>query len=178
MACVLVALSSALGSQPSPLSLTVSAESGERLHPVATPLPWVDGKCPSSSPSLQPDLMAPEQTIGGFGASMTEASAINLNSLPKGKQTELLELLFGASGARLSAIKATMLSNDFAAQADWSTYDDTPGDVALANFSIERDLRANGSLRTPLSSAPAIKSPRTALVMRSIGPVGVDGSAP
>ena len=48
--------------------------------------------------------------------------------------------------ARDLGLESLLPVNDFAAQADWSTYDDTPGDVALANFSIERDLRANGSL--------------------------------
>ena len=79
---------------------------------------------------------------------MTESSAINLNKLPTAKQEELLELLFGSgpSSARLSAMKATMLSNDFAAAAPWSTYDDRSGDVALANFSVARDLLPTGSL--------------------------------
>ena len=39
-----------------------------------------------------------------------------------------------------------MLSNDFAAQAPWSTYDDSPNDTQLLNFSIERDLAQNGTL--------------------------------
>lgn len=77
---------------------------------------------------------------------MTEASAMNLNSLPANAQSELLELLFGSTGARLSALKTTMLCNDFSTQAPWSTYDDVPGDVGMVNFTIERDLRPNGTI--------------------------------
>ena len=96
---------------------------------------WSGASCPSTA-SFEIDLDSELQTIGGFGASLTESSAINLNALPPEKQDELLELLFGESGARLSAVKATMLSNDFSTQSNWSTYDDTPGDEALAHFSI------------------------------------------
>ena len=86
------------------------------------------------------------QTIGGFGASMTESSAININALPEDQQAALLEDLFGASGARFSALKSPMLANDFATQAAWATYDDVTGDVGLEHFSIARDLQPNGSL--------------------------------
>jgi glucosylceramidase len=43
-------------------------------------------------------------------------------------------------------MKATMLSNDFATAAPWSTYDDVVNDYTLESFSIERDLQQNGSL--------------------------------
>ena len=40
-----------------------------------------------------------------------------------------------------------MLSNDFATQGGvWATYDDSPGDVGLENFTIARDLQPNGTL--------------------------------
>ena len=103
------------------------------------------GACPSTA-SLCVDPHEVHQTIGGFGASMTESSAINLNALPSSKQDELLHFLFGEGGARLSAMKATMLSNDFSSARPWSTYDDDAGDVDLKNFSISRDLAPSGSL--------------------------------
>lgn len=86
------------------------------------------------------------QTMRGFGASFLESGAINLNNLPAARQTELLDLLFAESGAGLSAMKATIPSNDFAAAGPWYTFDDSPGDVELRNFSIARDLRPNGTL--------------------------------
>ena len=44
-----------------------------------------------------------------------------LNALPPHKQEELLSLLFGADGAKLSALKLTMCCNDFSTAAPWST---------------------------------------------------------
>ena len=134
-------LAPALGAADVDITLT---DATQRLSPQPS-VPWTPRQCPATS-SLQIDLQAELQVIGGFGASMTESSAVNLNSLPNSKQEELLELIFGDSGARLSAMKATMLSNDFSAAAPWSTYDDSPGDISLANFSIARDLRLDGSL--------------------------------
>ena len=82
----------------------------------------------------------------GFGASFLESGAINLNALPSHKQEELLELLFSPAGARLSATKAPMPCDDFCAAGPWYTYDDSPGDVQMRNFSIARDLKPTGVL--------------------------------
>ena len=128
-------------------AINVSLVLTDESHTLA-PLPpsaWTRGACPASA-SVQVESTVQKQVVGGFGASLTESSAINLNALPPAKQDELLELLFGSTGARLSAVKTTMLANDFSAAAPWSTYDDVPGDLELAHFSIARDLRPNGSL--------------------------------
>ena len=137
------------------IDVTVSDAAGNRLTPLQ-PIAWQPSLVcnpPASAAGNHaeatiaiPFPLQDRQTIGGFGASFTESSAINLNALPTSKQQELLELLFGESGARLSAMKTTMLANDFAAAAPWSTYDDSAGDTALTNFSIARDLQPNGSL--------------------------------
>ena len=129
-----------------PLTRVVSSESGLRLSE-QPPLAWTPGACPAdASIAVEPDER--HQQVGGFGASMLEAGAMNLNSLPASKQAELLELLFGPTGVRLSALKTTMLGNDFstATHGVWTTYDDLPDDFELHNFSIDRDLAQNGSL--------------------------------
>ena len=141
MALVLLAL---VHAAPSPVARVVSSESGLRLSSQPSVYWRAAAKCPAGGVEVVHG--EPLQEIGGFGASITESSAIVLNALPQVQQVALLELLYGRSGARLSAMKATMLANDEAAQAPWSTYDDTVGDVRLANFSIARDLRPNGSL--------------------------------
>ena len=70
-----------------------------------------------------PFLTAAAKVMRGFGASLLESGAINLNALPPKKQDvprlqlaldslrpttwqELLDLLFSETGARLSALKA------------------------------------------------------------------------
>ena len=131
----------------SAVELIVSSESGLRLAPQPE-VKWLHGvQCPAAG-SVAVQLTEHHQKIGGFGASMLEAGAQNLNSLPAHKQAELLELIFGNSGARLSAMKATMLGNDFstATHGKWTTYDDYPEDFELKHFSIVRDLAPNGSL--------------------------------
>ena len=130
-------------SPPPPVSRVVSSDEGLRLSAQPT-VEWRRGTCNAASVEVFPDQR--KQTIGGFGASMTESSAMNLNALPAAKQEELLALLYGPTGARLSAMKATMLANDFAAAGPWETYDDHAGDVSLDHFSIARDLRTDGSL--------------------------------
>ena len=43
-------------------------------------------------------------------------------------------------------MKAPIPCDDFCAAGPWYTYDMSPGDVDLKNFSIARDLKPNGSL--------------------------------
>ena len=64
-----VVVASVLAATPllRPLELTVSAESGERMH-TAVPLAWSDGDCPALQPCIRPDLAQPQQVIGGGGA--------------------------------------------------------------------------------------------------------------
>ena len=144
---ILLASYAALGAASASISRVVSSNAGLRLASQPA-VRWIQTEqCPHTALRLHLDQKY--QTIGGFGASMTESSAINVNSLAAAKQTELLEALFGPTGARFSAMKATMLSNDFAtATGVWATYDDNGGlpDTALSHFSIERDLKGNGTL--------------------------------
>ena len=134
-----------LAAPPSPIARTVSSDDGLRLARRSV-LEWQAARTCPPVKSFQIMPSERRQTIAGFGASMTESSAININALSEDKQSTLLEELFGASGARFSALKAPMLANDFATQAPWATYDDVAGDVDLDHFSIARDLQPNGSL--------------------------------
>ena len=124
----------------------VSSDGGLRLS-TRPAIEWRNGTCPEAG-SLRVKHDERFQTVFGFGASLLEAGAANLNALPVAKQTELLELLFGKTGAQLSALKTTMLGNDFstATHGRWTTYDDSPEDFELRNFSIARDLGPDGSL--------------------------------
>ena len=44
------------------------------------------------------------------------------------------------SGAGYTAMKTPIAGTDFQSAGPWYTYDDTPGDVELKNFSVERDF--------------------------------------
>lgn len=85
------------------------------------------------------------QKIDGFGASIMEAGIITLNTLPPEKQEEVLRALFDPrDGAGYTAMKTPLAGTDFQSAGPWFTYDDTPGDVELKNFSVERDFGPNG----------------------------------
>jgi glucosylceramidase len=95
--------------------------------------------------TFQIDETTQYQTIAGFGASFLESGLVCLNRLPEKRQEEVLCALFDPEqGAGFSAMKTPLAGTDFMAAASWYTYDDTPGDVAMKDFTIARDLEPNG----------------------------------
>src|SRR5262249_47823463 len=85
------------------------------------------------------------QKMDGFGASFMEAGLMTLNTLPADKQEEVLRALFDPKeGAGFTAMKTPLAGTDFQSAGPWFTYDDTPGDIELKNFSVERDFSLNG----------------------------------
>lgn len=87
------------------ISLTVSSNAGLRMSEQPS-VDWISSEVCDSEEGVI--IISPEKTyqsIGGFGASMTEASAMNLNSLSDSMQSELLGLVFSDSGAKFSGVK-------------------------------------------------------------------------
>tara|TARA_B110000116_G_scaffold272422_1_gene297463 strand:+ start:3293 stop:4645 length:1353 start_codon:yes stop_codon:yes gene_type:complete len=77
------------------------------------------------------------QTILGFGGSFTEASASIYANLEKDKKEELLETYFGRSGNNYTMARTHINSCDFSLEN--YAHCETPGDVDLKNFSIDRN---------------------------------------
>jgi glucosylceramidase len=80
------------------------------------------------------------QKMHGFGAAMTDASALLLSNLPEDRRKAIMTELFGraSGGLGLSFTRLTVGASDFST-SDHS-YDDTPGnapDPELSHFSIE-----------------------------------------
>ena len=100
------------------------------------------------------------QEMVGFGAAITDASAILINSLPGEARERLLRELFDPdSGIGLSFTRLTIGASDFSPYH--YTFDDMPAgqrDPTLARFSIEPD-RANRLpvVRRALAINPALK---------------------
>jgi len=85
------------------------------------------------------------QQMDGFGASFLEAGMICANSLEMKEKQMLFQSLFDTiQGAGFSVMKSPLAGNDFMSAGEWYSYNDTPGDTAMNNFSIERDLKSNG----------------------------------
>lgn len=133
-------LATALNAQT--VKLHVSSKSGDRLSAKAD-VRFADVK--PTGITFEIDDTKKYQKIDGFGASFMEAGIMTLNTLPAEKQEEVLRALFDPKvGAGYTAMKTPIAGTDFQAAGPWYTYDDTPGDVELKNFSVERDFGPNG----------------------------------
>lgn len=84
------------------------------------------------------DAAVPRHEFLGLGVSFAEASAYLLANQTEAKRREILELLWTPRGAGLSIGRIHIGSSDYSMR--FYTYDDVPGDDALAHFSIDEDL--------------------------------------
>ena len=125
------------------VKLHVSSKGGDRL--TAKPdAQFTTGNTTGSS-IFQINDSVKYQTMMGFGASLMEAGIITLNTLPAEKQEDVLRALFDpVNGAGYTAMKTPIGGTDFQSAGPWYTYDDTPSDVELKHFSVERDFKPNG----------------------------------
>ena len=127
------------------VNVYVSSQEGDRLAQKAN-LHFVEDDG-SSPPTLVLDEETRYQEIVGFGASFNEAGMICLNSLDASAQDRVLEALFDpVAGAGFTVMKSPIAACDFASAGPWYSYDETPGDTALSDFTIERDLAPSGLL--------------------------------
>jgi O-glycosyl hydrolase len=121
----------------------VSSKAGDRLTPKVD-LQFTDAKSTVGA-TFQINDSVKYQKMDGFGASLMEAGIITLNTLPADKQEEVLRSLFDPHyGAGFTAMKTPIAGTDFQSAGPWYTYDDTPGDVEMKNFSVERDFGPHG----------------------------------
>lgn len=82
------------------------------------------------------------QAMVGFGAAMTDASAIVLGRLPAGKRAAVMADLFGAQGIGISFLRVPIGASDFS--VEHYSLDDMPAgqaDPAMAHFSLVVPLR-------------------------------------
>lgn len=86
---------------------------------------------------LKLDPQTTYQLVDGFGGCFNELGWDALQALDPEHQATALKALFDASGCHFNLCRAAMGANDFA--RDWYSFDETPGDYAITNFSIARD---------------------------------------
>jgi len=140
---VCLALSLTLTASAQQARVIVSSKEGDRL--AAKPTLQFETARPGQPATFRIDDTITHQTIVGFGASFLEAGMICINSLPPAGQEDVFRALFDPeNGAGFTAMKTVLAGTDFMSAGPWYTYNDTPGDGAMKNFSIERDLAANG----------------------------------
>lgn len=89
---------------------------------------------------IQVDADKKYQQMDGFGASITDASASLIQRRMSDKQRDaLMKDLFGRDGIHVSMVRQPMGSCDY--NINLFTYDNTPGDTDLSQFSIDQDKR-------------------------------------
>jgi glucosylceramidase len=84
-------------------------------------------------------LDRPLQTIDGFGACFNELGWLALSALREPDRDAVLRELFAPGvGSSLTLCRMPLGANDFS--RDWYSYDETPGDFGLRDFSIANDI--------------------------------------
>ena len=127
------------------IQLTVSSDSGDRLS--AKPPVRFQGAPSAQKQQFEIRDEVHYQKMDGFGASFLEAGLICINDLPPDQQEEVLRALFDPkSGAGFSAMKTVIASTDFMSAGPFYSYDATPGDLQMKDFSIARDLGPDGQI--------------------------------
>ena len=111
---------------------------GDRLKQLPPVAFTTDDHSPLPTVTINPAVT--NQTLIGFGGAFTESSATVLNQLPKEKRTEVINAYFGPNGSAYSLCRTPIGSCDFALSS--YSYDETPGDVSLRNFSVDHDKAA------------------------------------
>jgi glucosylceramidase len=141
LSCALILFSIAINGQT--VKLHVSSKAGDRIS--AKPDAQFSEATGALGATFEIDDSAKLQKMDGFGASIMEAGLMTLNTLPAEKQEEVLKALFDPQeGSGYTAMKTPIAGTDFQSAGPWYTYDDTPDDVELKNFSVERDFGPNG----------------------------------
>ena len=89
--------------------------------------------------ALDVDAAREKHEFLALGASLTDASAWVLANMPEERRTMLLRELFTPEGCNLGAIRLNMGASDYS--TGLYSYDDTPGDVEMKDFSLAHDDR-------------------------------------
>ncbi len=78
------------------------------------------------------------QVVDGFGACFNELGWTSLSLLSQEDRNTVIEELFApGKGANFNICRMPVAANDFS--TDWYSYNETEGDFAMENFSIEHD---------------------------------------
>lgn len=85
------------------------------------------------------DAASRDHDFLGLGVSIPESSAYLLSRVQPEKRREILEMIWTKKGVNLSAVRVQCGSSDYAMHI--YSYDETPGDEMMKDFSIEEDRK-------------------------------------
>ncbi len=106
--------------------------------------PWVEAiTLPAEGAkvlSYDISLANKDQTIEGFGGCFNELGWTSLSLLSEAERNDVIEELFTpGKGANFTICRMPVAANDFS--TDWYSYNETEGDFAMKNFSIDHDRK-------------------------------------
>jgi glucosylceramidase len=143
----ILALSAITGLSAWTISATAAAGASVTWISSTAEQPWQTMPAPELIPS---DPAAPPQigvwpaktfqTIDGFGGCFNELGWAALGKASMVDRDNVMAALFGDNGCAFTMGRIPIGSSDFA--LDWYSLDETPGDLDLKDFSIERDKKA------------------------------------
>ena len=89
----------------------------------------------ASTLTIEKDIAC--QNFMGFGVAITGSSCYNLSIMDETARKEFIEKVYSKDGLNLSIARISIGSSDYSAEL--YSYDETPDDMALVDFSIEKD---------------------------------------
>ncbi len=117
------------------VEILLTSESGHKLASMDV-VPFRSGRADGTVISVDPH--STKQTIDGIGTSFTESSAFVLAHLDPERRREVMQQIYGESGANFTLARTHIGSCDFTVEGKYS-YADKPDDLDLTAFSIAPD---------------------------------------
>ncbi len=118
------------------VEILLTSESGHKLASMEV-VPFQPGSAEGTVISVYPD--STKQTIDGIGTSFTESSAFVLAHLEPERRRDVMQQIYGESGANFTLTRTHIGSCDFTVEGKYS-YADEPDDGDLIAFSIAPDV--------------------------------------
>ena len=115
--------------------ILLTSEAGDKLAAQKN-VSFRKGAASGTVITIRPDVV--KQTITGIGSSFTESSAFVLAHLDPEQRLEVMEKVYGESGANFSLARTPIGATDFAVHGKYS-YAERADDRALEHFSIAPD---------------------------------------
>lgn len=120
---------------PSTAEIIVTSEAGDKIAPKPG-VAFRKGVASGTRVVVAPEVT--KQRMTGIGSSFTEASAFVLAHLATDQRSDVMEQIFGESGANFAMARTPIGSTDFSVEGKRS-YADVPDDAELNHFSVEMD---------------------------------------
>lgn len=130
----------------------VTSEAGDKIAEKSA-IRFVEGEA-SKGTIIRIFPSITKQEIDGIGSSFTEASAFVLAHLDKKTRAEVMEKIYGQTGANFTLTRTHIGSCDFSVEGKYS-YLDKKGDTQLKTFSIDPDKNGFDPKKYPGIQDPA-----------------------